>query len=107
MRGNKYYGELNDYERKIKENVEKFKSVENVERWKKIVEKAAENTLRKRKTLVFESKSQESKEKAINVLRENIGKILWFGFLGKRPVNCTLLQQNLIRGENASYRFDK
>jgi len=69
-----YYDELDDFERKIEESAEKFKSVENVEYWKKVVEKAAENTLRKRKTLILEFKSQEDKEKAINILRENLDK---------------------------------
>ena len=31
MSEDRYYDELDDYERKIKENTEKFKSVENVE----------------------------------------------------------------------------
>jgi len=74
MKEDRYYDELDDFERKIEENAEKFKSVENVEYWKKVVEKAAENTLRKKKTLILEFKNQEDKEKAINILRENLGK---------------------------------
>lgn len=54
MSEDRYYDELDDYERRIEENAEKFKSVENVEYWKKVIEKAAENTLRKKKTLVLE-----------------------------------------------------
>jgi len=74
MSEDRYYNELDDYERRIEENAEKFKSVENVEYWKKVIEKAAENTLRKKKTLVLEFESQEDKEKAISILRENLGK---------------------------------
>ena len=74
MSENRYYDELDDYERRIEENAEKFKSVENMEYWKKVVEKAAENTLRKKKMLVLEFESQEDKEKAISILRENLGK---------------------------------
>jgi len=74
MKEDRYYDELDDFERRIEENAEKFKSVENVEYWKKVVEKAAENTLRKKKTLILEFKNQEDKEKAINILRENLGK---------------------------------
>ena len=74
MSEDRYYDELDDYERRIEENAEKFKSVENVEYWKKVVEKAAENTLRKKKMLVLEFESQEDKEKAISILRENLGK---------------------------------
>ena len=46
MGEDKYYNELNNYERIIEEKAEKFKRVENVEYWKKVVEKAAENTRR-------------------------------------------------------------
>jgi len=74
MSEDRYYDELDDYERRIEENAEKFRSVENVEYWKKVVEKAAENTLRKKKMLVLEFESQEDKEKAISILRENLGK---------------------------------
>ena len=74
MNEDRCYNELDDYERRIEENAEKFKSVENVEYWKKVIEKAAENTLRKKKTLVLEFESQEDKEKAISILRENLGK---------------------------------
>jgi len=41
--------ELDDYEREIEENIDKFKPVENFDYWKKLLQKAAENTLRKRK----------------------------------------------------------
>ncbi len=74
MSDNRYYDELDDFERRIEENAEKFKRVENVEYWKKVIEKAAENTLKKKKMLVLEFESQEDKEKAISILRENFGK---------------------------------
>jgi len=74
MDEDRYCNKLDDYERKIEENAEKFKSVENVEYWKKVVEKAAENTLKKKKMLVLEFESQEDREKAISILRENLGK---------------------------------
>ena len=57
MSDNRYYDELDDYERRIEENAEKFKRIENVEYWKKVTEKAAENTLKKKKMLVFEFKN--------------------------------------------------
>ena len=74
MDEDRYCNKLDDYERKTEENAEKFKSVENVEYWKKVVEKAAENTLRKKKMLVLEFESQEDRERAISILRENLGK---------------------------------
>ena len=74
MSEDRYYDELDDYERRIEENAEKFKSVENMEYWKKVMEKAAENTLRKKKMLVLEFESQEDRERAISILRENFGK---------------------------------
>jgi len=74
MSENRYYDELDDYERRIEENAENFKSVENMEYWKKVVEKAAENTLRKKKMLVLEFESQEDRERAISILKENFGK---------------------------------
>ncbi len=74
MSEDRYYDELDEYERKIEENAKKFERVENVEYWKKVVERAAENTLRKKKTLVLEFENQEDKEKAINILKENFGK---------------------------------
>ncbi len=46
MSDNRYYDELDDFERRIEENAEKFKRIENVEYWKKVIEKAAENTRR-------------------------------------------------------------
>ena len=74
MSEDRYYDGLDDYEKRIEESAEKFKRVENVEYWKKVVEKAAENTLKKKKMLVLEFDNQEDKEKAISVLRENFGK---------------------------------
>ena len=74
MSEDRYYDELDEYERKIEENAEKFERVGNVEHWKKVIERAAENTLRKKKTLVLEFENQEDKEKAINILKENFGK---------------------------------
>ena len=74
MNKDRCYNELDDYEKRIEENAEKCKSVENVEYWKKVVEKAAENTLRKKKMLVLEFESQEDRERAISILKENFGK---------------------------------
>ena len=50
---NKYYNELDDYERRIEGNTEKFSKVENIEYWKKVIERAAKNTLRKRRMFVL------------------------------------------------------
>ena len=61
MSEDRYYGELDDFERRIKENAEKFKRVENVEYWKKLVEKATKNALRKKRMLVLEFGNQEDK----------------------------------------------
>ena len=56
------YNELDSYERKIEENAEKFKSVENVEYLKNIVKTAAENTVKKKKRLVLEFERKLEKE---------------------------------------------
>ena len=66
--------ELDPYEQEIEDNIEKAKPVEDEAYWKELIVRAAENTVRKRKRLTLEFKSEEAREKAIKLLKEKLGE---------------------------------
>ncbi len=71
---------LDPYEQEIEDNLEKVERVENFEEWKKFVERAAAETvkkLEKRKIrFTLEVSSPELKEEAIRLLKERFGESL-------------------------------
>ena len=71
---------LDPYEQEIEDNLEKAKRVENFEEWKKLVKRAATDTVneleKKKIRLTLEVSSPALKEEVIRFLKERFGKNL-------------------------------
>lgn len=64
---------LDSYEQEIEANIEKAQPVGDEAYWKELLIQTARNTLKDRR-LVLEFHSRELKEKALRILKENLGE---------------------------------
>ncbi|RUM43590.1 MAG: hypothetical protein DSY35_03150 [Desulfurobacterium sp.] len=65
---------LDLYEQEIEDNLENAQPVENEEYWKKLIIQAAKNTVKKERRLVLEFRDEETKRKAVQLLKEMLGE---------------------------------